>query len=275
MAIKNILVAYDGSPVSEKSLQAALQMQAKYDAHLTGILIHMGQRDHFSEDYWMPDNVRSVLSEGIHASESEVEGRFRSMAESQVPHNKLHWYAMSGDPDTTLAKYSVMYDLTVIGQHTAGTGAATELHPERIALKSGRPVLVIPETYDPDTINRRAVLAFDGRMASTRALHDAMQVLETKSGVDVVSIGDVAYKPENSIGVVDLLARHGVAANRIRLPQKKARRIGQQILAYCAEVNAGMLVMGAYEHGLIREELFGGATKYVAEHANIPVMVTH
>ena len=40
MAIKNILVAYNGTESSDCAVRLGLLMANKYDAHLTGVLTH-------------------------------------------------------------------------------------------------------------------------------------------------------------------------------------------------------------------------------------------
>ncbi len=213
------------------------------------------------------------MTTGIREKEAKVQQEFRD-ATAVVPEDKQHWIAMSGSPDETVAMHAVMYDMTVVGQHSINTNAAIDLHPERIARKSGRPVLMIPKELDEDAINRRAVLVFDARAASTRVLHDAMQILETKNHVDIVSFGDEVVRPDNSISVVEFLRRHGISADRIRLP-RRPRHIGEDIIAYCKKVNAGTLFMDIYGRGSMRDEiLFGGATRYVLEHSKIPVLVS-
>lgn len=271
--IKNLLVAFNGSETSESALKAAALMQRKYDAHITGLLAHDGKRDRFSDRAWIPENVRSIVAEAIRADEAKVEARFRTLV-SGAPADKVHWITLSGEPDGTVSQYACMYDVTIAGQHTRDDAADASLHPERIALKSGRPVLVVPHEFDEAAIQRKAVLAWDGRRAATRALNDAMLILETKQEVDVLSVGENIRKPLEGIDVVTALGRHGVNAARIRRPAS-AWNTGEDILAYCDEVNAGLLVMGAFEHSVFREELFGGTTKHILEHARIPVLVSH
>jgi nucleotide-binding universal stress UspA family protein len=36
-----------------------------------------------------------------------------------------------------------------------------------------------------------------------------------------------------------------------------------------------MLVMGAYAHNPLREMVFGGVTRYVLDHADVPVLMRH
>jgi nucleotide-binding universal stress UspA family protein len=36
-----------------------------------------------------------------------------------------------------------------------------------------------------------------------------------------------------------------------------------------------MLVMGAYAHSPLREVIFGGVTRYMLDHADLPVLMRH
>jgi nucleotide-binding universal stress UspA family protein len=40
-------------------------------------------------------------------------------------------------------------------------------------------------------------------------------------------------------------------------------------------VEANLLVMGAYSHSRLREMIVGGVTKYVIQHAELPVLLAH
>lgn len=274
MAIKNILVAFNGSESSENALWVAMRMQRKYDAHITGLLAHQGMRDKFASRPWVPDNVRSILETAVRADEDRLEARFCDMLRD-APKHKVHWITLASAPDSTVAQYACMFDVTIVGRHMADQIEETSLHPERIALKSGRPVLVVPPGDVPEAfMDNPAVLAWDGARAATRALNDAMLILETKQRVDVISVGDDIRPPLVGIDVVTALSRHGVNAVRVR-KTKTSESIGDTILAHCDEVKAGLLVMGAFEHSIFRQELFGGTTLSVLAKAKTPVLISH
>jgi len=55
-----------------------------------------------------------------------------------------------------------------------------DLDPNRIALDSGRPVLVASKDQALESFNDQAIIAWDGRRTTARALSDAMNILETK-----------------------------------------------------------------------------------------------
>jgi nucleotide-binding universal stress UspA family protein len=51
--------------------------------------------------------------------------------------------------------------------------------------------------------------------------------------------------------------------------------VGSLLLAQARELNAGMLVMGAYHHSRLREFILGGPTRTVLEQMTIPVFMSH
>jgi nucleotide-binding universal stress UspA family protein len=47
------------------------------------------------------------------------------------------------------------------------------------------------------------------------------------------------------------------------------------IARHVADIDADMLVMGAYGHSRFREAILGGATRNMLEHAEVPVFMAH
>ena len=52
-------------------------------------------------------------------------------------------------------------------------------------------MLIVPRDGAPEALGDRAFVAWDGRRSAARALADAMQILETKSLVTILTVGDV------------------------------------------------------------------------------------
>ena len=112
-------------------------------------------------------------------------------------------------------------------------------------------MITVPHGYEVRPFEEYAVVAWDGSRPAARALSDAMQILETKKRLDVVTVGardkgraDAAAPVPN---IVEHLQRHGIDARRITLSASR-EGVGQTILDYCAEQNPDVLVMGAYSH---------------------------
>lgn len=278
MTIKNILVSYNGTASSDSALNLALKMAAKYNAHLTGIISYGPSRIRVALGPWVtPELIHQIESTEVERRE-DVAANFRARcadAEAARP-GKVHFLNLGGDADESLMEAGRYYDIIVMGQYDSDpeTSHLTP-HPDSVALRSGRPVLVVPKGYETEMLGEKAVLGWDGGRSAARALSDAMAILESKSMVTILTIGDSeAAKRKEGRDVVAHLARHGVMTDWKNVP-RNGGTIGSVILDMCDEKGAGILVMGAYEHSKFSEDIIGGATKEVLKRTKIPVLMSH
>ena len=279
MSIKNILVAYNGTQSSDAALGMALLMGRKYDAHVTGILAHGVPQFLAGTSVWMSATTAKQINEVVGRIKAEVydgiAGRFREITAASEHGDKIHWIDIHGTPDTTIVEVARCFDITLLGEYASVPGEdQLILHPDLVALQSGRPVLVIPKDYKVAKLGEHAVFAWDGKRAAARAMSDAMQILETKTLVTILTIGEDT--PKDGIEGADIsahLARHNIPTEWARVPRKGS--IGATIADYCRERQAGLLVMGAYEHSKFSEDLIGGVTNDVLTRIAIPVLMSH
>ena len=276
MAIKNLLIAYGGSESSDAALDFALFMRDKYDAHVTGLLAHNFAPVRQIVGSWIPEDVRDNIRQAQAQAVESIGARFKQRTGSSSAPDKIHWISKRGDGDETVARYARYFDLTILGRYDAVHGEdQQELHPDMIAMVSGRPVLLVPREFDKSTFNEHAVLAWDGKRASARALADAMQILKTKQLVTIVTVKDDQSKTSlPGIDVETALQRHGVNTEKVTL-KRKGKSVGYRILEFLEEAQPKLLVMGAYEHSKFRQSIVGGVTSSVLKKARIPVLISH
>ncbi|HAW45742.1 MAG TPA: universal stress protein, partial [Roseovarius sp.] len=62
------------------------------------------------------------------------------------------------------------------------------------------------------------------------------------------------------------LSRHG-AKTEIDVLSRSLPRVSDVLLRHMTDMDADMVVMGAYGHSRFREAIFGGATRYMLEQA--------
>ena len=279
MSIKNILVAYNGTPSSDAAVGMALMMGRKYDAHVTGILAHGVPQFVMSSSFWVPASTSQQIAEIAGRMKAEVydtiAARFREVTAGSGRADKVHWIDLPAAPDRAIVEVARCFDITLMGEYMSVPGEEqVVLHPDIVALQSGRPVLVTPKDYKVAALKEHAVLAWDGKRAAARAMADAMQILETKTLVTILTVGEDT--PRDGIEGADIsahLARHGIAAEWARLPHTGS--IGATIADYCRDRDAGLLVMGAYEHSKFSEDLIGGVTNDVFKSIAIAVLMSH
>jgi nucleotide-binding universal stress UspA family protein len=51
--------------------------------------------------------------------------------------------------------------------------------------------------------------------------------------------------------------------------------VSDTLLAQVAELDADLLVMGAYGHSRLREMILGGVTRDILRNTNVPVLIAH
>ena len=75
-------------------------------------------------------------------------------------------------------------------------------------------------------------------------------------------------------GMPQVLLEHGISAE-LHVLQIGPEPFGQTLLNAVHQLSADMLVMGAYAHSPLRELILGGVTRYLLEHADLPVLMRH
>ncbi len=272
MTIKNILVAYNGSPQAQGALKTALVMAERYGAHLTGVLAHGLPNLLYAYGGHVPQAAMDQLEEADKAHRDEVRKAFLETT-SGYPANMTHFLDVYGEADEMLMEVALGYDLIVMGtQEKRSDFQHMEVHADVVARNSGKPVVVVPFGYDPTAYNDRVLLAWDGKRAASRAMSDAIHLLKAESEISVLCVGKAEKAEASALPAVSNLERHGFA---VKLITRKARKIAKTVLQVAEEEKTGMLVMGAYEHAKIAEDLFGGVTDTVLKKATVPVLLSH
>lgn len=147
-----------------------------------------------------------------------------------------------------------------------------------LLMEGGRPVLVVPSAAPAVETHAHAVVAWKSARESARAVHDAMPLLLQAKSVDVLIVErEPSHDVRNDIAGCDIathLARHGLTVNVVQRTYT-APSTGQTILAYARECGADLLVAGGYSRSRALEQVFGGVTRDLLDHATIPVLFSH
>jgi nucleotide-binding universal stress UspA family protein len=278
MAIKQLLVGFDGNQASTSAARQAVLMAQKYDASITGI--HVFRHEAFESHIrrWIPDDVVAQMQGVTIEAEREFEKSFRRTLQEAGFKGDVNWITAEGSAIVVLPRYARYFDMLLLGQFTQVSRAERQaLSPEDLLLRAGVPIIIVPANYDVRPLKERAAVAWDGSRSAARALSDAMLILETKDNLDVLRVSDdgkVSDKIPPELDIVARMAAHGVNARTIDLTAG-ADGIGGAIVRYCAEHDPDVLVMGAYGRGKFMDLLFGGATRYVLVNMTVPVLMSH
>jgi nucleotide-binding universal stress UspA family protein len=170
-------------------------------------------------------------------------------------------------------------DLVVAAQSEANWQGSPYLDiADRLAVESGRPVLIVPNEGVHMDFGKKVLVAWNARREAARAVFDALPLLQQADEVKVVWVNPQAEGaapvdvPAGDICAA--LARHGVKCEATEVAHPHTG-VGRTLLARAAEYGSDLLVMGCYGHSRLREFVLGGASRHVLEHMTIPVLMSH
>lgn len=227
---------------------------------------------------YYPAGLYDTLEEAGRATVAEMaEAAGRRLAQAGVPHevrrSDRFWFT-SAEMAALHARYA---DLTVFGVSRPLDDAQRRVFGGLLA-GSGRPVLVVPSTAQAGSGFARVLVAWKSSREASRALHDALPLLQRARDVELLIVEHGAdLGPQTDDVDADLVAhlqRHGVEARLTRITAG-AGVAGEAILDHANQAGADLVVAGGYHHSRAREQVFGGVTRHLLEHAPMPVFFSH
>lgn len=283
MPYKNLLLHIDDTKACDKRTEAALALAAHCDAHLAALYC-IGE---FELPGWadMPGHLlrerRSREDERAQAARTRFEDQARRAGVSFETRTARVPTSAIAEEVALHARYS---DIAVLGQVDPEDVPEGGSHTvEDVVLGCGRPALVVPyigaaKDDGNIVIGRRVMVAWDAGREATRAVNDALPLLQRAEKVDVLAVNPVKSRRRHGqdpgADIALHLARHDV---NVEVQHLEAHDIeaGDTILSRLADEGSDLLVMGAYAHSRLRELVLGGVTRSVLEHMTVPVLMSH
>ena len=276
MSYKNILCAYSGDSDRASALAYAAGIARLNDGWLTAILRHGTPRLESRYATRLPASVIAALHEADGQLIAQARARFARVVAETGLEARSAFVELDPSRGETLSAYARCFDLIVCGQ---GSERPNEAHlaarPDEIALNSGRPVLMVPAEYDYQGPPDHALIAWDGKRAAARAVGDALPMLQSRSRVTLLTVGRADGRAE--LGADNLqrwLERHEISIEPVHVEGDR-RSVPQIILETAAERGAGLVVMGAFEHSKLSQDLWGGVTSGMLHQAQQPIFMSH
>jgi nucleotide-binding universal stress UspA family protein len=279
MTFKTIFTVLTDEALVEETLAHAMAAAAAHDAHLEVLCLGV---DRSQSGYYYAGASAIVLQETISRAQDEAEA-IDARARKILGDSGLRWNSEAGvsqlaDLGRHVAAHARFSDMVVLAQ-PYGEGRGAELEPvTESALFEGRtPVLVAPARSQPVPRPSRILLGWNESSEALGALRAALPLMRAADVVHVVVVDPPSHGPERSDpggAVAEYLSRHGVKVE-VDVLAKTLPRVSDVLMRHAGDMDADMVVMGAYGHSRFREAIFGGATRYMLEHATLPVFMAH
>lgn len=279
MAIGTLLIHLNDRRRAARLIGVAKAWAAGPRAHVIGLHVYSGLPPLAPVVVPYGEDVIAAVTQAESREAEAIEATFREMTADIA--DRTTWISeRAAGPD--LAEHVMQYgrgaDLILASVADIDWEMAPVLDfPERLAMESGRPVLMVPNKGDFREPPRHAVVAWNGSRELARAGFDVLSLLDPAATISVLVIDDDDADErtiESAERFVAALIRHGVAATLVR-KSAEGGSVGAAICAQAASLGGDLLVMGAYGHSRFREFVFGGATRHVTRHMTIPTLLSH
>jgi nucleotide-binding universal stress UspA family protein len=110
-----------------------------------------------------------------------------------------------------------------------------------------------------------ASFSFRGRhRRDRRAMTASLPLLQHARTVHLLSVQNHTELPSTADAAERALRQHGVQVECASVPERGS--VGEAVLAFARQVDADLLIKGAYTQARLRRLIFGGATDYILAH---------
>ena len=139
------------------------------------------------------------------------------------------------------------------------------------------PVLVVPPDQTGPLAANRILIGWNQSPEALAAIRAALPLLRKASAVTIAIIDPPSHGRDRSDPgglLAEMLARHGVRAD-IAVLARTMPRVSDVMCRQANDIEADLIVMGAYGHSRLREAILGGATRNMLEVSPVPVFMAH
>ncbi|KAA3632913.1 MAG: universal stress protein [Proteobacteria bacterium] len=282
--MKTILIPLNGTSPSEALIDAAVKL-----ARQTG---------GFVQAVWCQQTLPIIAGEGItlpaeYLSQFEQEERqlaahskeafMERIGNLQVPLAEIEdwdrsgpaasWMELQGTGAVALAELARIFDISVMHRPVPEQTTEWRTTCETVLFEGGRPLLLVSDAL-PNQFGRNIVIAWNGSSETARAIAMASSLLRTAEQVHVIEVEGGMVSGPTATQVACALKAGGVNAFAESLKSGDSS-VADAIMGYAANVEADLIVKGAYTHSRLRALIFGGATSDIFSKSTLPVLFCH
>lgn len=279
MTYNSLFTVLTDPALVDETLTHAIAVAGANDAHLD--VLNLGV-DRSQTGYYYAGASAVVLQETITRAQNEAD-EIDQLVRARLCTEPIRWAAEKGvaqlaDIGRHVAARARFSDLVTLPQpYGEGRGAELEAVTEAALFEGRTPVLVASGGQAPAPVPKRIMLGWNESPESLSAARAALPLLRAADVVHIVIIDPPTHGPNRSDPgglLAQYLSRHGIKTE-IDVLSKTLPRVSDVLLRHVTDMDADMVVMGAYGHSRFREAIFGGATRYMLEQATVPVFMAH
>ncbi|MBD8892687.1 universal stress protein [Roseibium litorale] len=280
MSFKTILAVAELG-ISADTIEMAIAIARAFEAHLTLLpvgevpnLPFYGSGAHGYIEIWAKecDQQKAELT----AFAARIEER---LSREGISFDVRPSLSTAAHEDDLVARHAIYCDLAVLLRSAEKELSTMEKNAIDGALfDSGRPVLFIPNGFKADRTGARVAIAWNSRREAARAVSEALPFLQTAEEITLLMVdpvvGDNDHGEDPGSDIATVLARHGLKIT-VQSVVSADRPVSCALQDSARELGVDLIVMGAYGHSRLRENILGGTTREMLEQTTIPLFLSH
>ena len=275
--MRNILLPFEYIETIPHLVDCAVSLAKKYNSSVSGVAIHQRIDSFIAQE-------GSIVFDSLHHDENKEEAiKYKEKfmdhintlkkGDSDLSDLKYKWLSEELENQKYLGDLSRVYNVVIISRPYQELQSASLSSIQTILFDGGRPVMLIPMNKQID-IGKEVVISWNCTTESSRAVFAALPILKKANNVTILTVEKVITDGPSGEQVSELLASHGIDAKPVTISGDE-KKIGDAILDFSKSVDADLIVKGAYTQSRLREIIFGGATRHLMLHSEIPIYLVN
>ena len=275
--MRNILLPFEYIETIPHLIDCAISLAKKYNSSVNGVAIHQRIDSFIAQE-------GSIVFDSLHHDENKEEAiKYKEKfidhintlkkSDSDLSDLKCKWLSEELENQKYLGDLSRVYNVVIISRPYQELQSASLSSIQTILFDGGRPVMLIPMNKQID-IGKEVVISWNCTTESSRAVFAALPILKKANNVTILTVEKVITDGPSGEQVSELLASHGIDAKPVTISGDE-KKIGDAILDFSKSVDADLIVKGAYTQSRLREIIFGGATRHLMLHSEIPIYLVN
>jgi nucleotide-binding universal stress UspA family protein len=279
--MKTILIPTEDHEWMPAVLETARLIANRFDSYMEGFAVRPS-----AADFVAIEPVSSLAIASVEEADAEIAREARAAFESfmqahEVPRAaprgpaaySFGWIRTDAEDDVFVGSYGRLFDLTVLGRPGRSAQHPRMAPLEAALFESGHPVLIAPRIA-PRILGQNVLVAWNGSTEQARTTAFALPLLREAKQVTVLSVEGGMTPGPTGEQVAHFLGQHGIEAAAITI-SPGTKSTGEAILDHAKTLGCDLLVKGAYTQSRLRQIIFGGATRHILAHAELPVWMAH
>ena len=275
--MRNILLPFEYIETIPHLVDCAVSLAKKYNSSVSGVAIHQRIDSFIAQE-------GSIVFDSLHHDENKEEAiKYKEKfidhintlkkSDSDLSDLKYKWLSEELENQKYLGDLSRVYNVVIISRPYQELQSASLSSIQTILFDGGRPVMLIPMNKQID-IGKEVVISWNCTTESSRAVFAALPILKKANNVTILTVEKFITDGPSGEQVSELLASHGIDAKPVTISGDE-KKIGDAILDFSKSVDADLIVKGAYTQSRLREIIFGGATRHLMLHSEIPIYLVN